>query len=130
MTEPILLDTNVLIRILNDDPQLSGTIRKAISQHSARIHLSVVNAWEITIKHRNGKLSFAVPLEDVLATILDGAVWPVLQVTPGHIRELAKLPPVHRDPFDRILVAQARAEGMILATSDAEMTRYGIRVIT
>jgi PIN domain nuclease of toxin-antitoxin system len=62
----------------------------------------------------------------VLSRILDGTVWPVLPVPPAQIPELLALPMHHRDPFDRLLIAQARAEGMALATADANMRKNGV----
>jgi PIN domain nuclease of toxin-antitoxin system len=99
-------------------------MRSVISSTTASVHLSVVSAWEIAIKYQSGKLSFDVPVEEVLSRILDGTVWPVLPVLPAHIPELLALPMHHRDPFDRLLIAQARAEGMALATSDDQIRKY------
>jgi len=101
-------------------------MRAAISSPTKVVHLSVVSAWEIAIKHQSGKLSFGVPVEEVLARILNGAVWPVLPVLPPHIPELLALPMHHRDPFDRLLIAQARAEGMALASADDQFRKYRV----
>ena len=86
----------------------------------------IVSAWEIAIKYRSRKLLFDVPVEEVLSRILDGTVWPVLPVLPAHIPELLALPMHHRDPFDRLLIAQARAEGMALATADDQLRKYRV----
>jgi PIN domain nuclease of toxin-antitoxin system len=94
------------------------------------VRISVVSAWEIAIKGQSGKLSFDVPIADVLSRILSGAVWPILPVLPAHISELLELPLLHRDPFDRLLIAQARAEGMVLATSDVNIRKYKVATIT
>ena len=126
MTRPILLDTKILIWALNDDRSLTRRMRAAISSPTTAVHLSVVSAWEIAIKYQSGKLSFDVPVEEVLSRILDGTVWPVLPVLPAHIAELLSLPMHHRDPFDRLLIAQARAEGMALATSDGQIRKYRV----
>jgi PIN domain nuclease of toxin-antitoxin system len=126
LTRPILLDTSVLIWALNDDRALTRRMRAVISSPTARVHLSVVSAWEIAIKYQSGKLKFEVPVEDVLSRILDGTVWPVLPVLPAHIPELLALPMHHRDPFDRLLIAQARAEGMAIATSDDQVRKYRV----
>ncbi len=128
MTRPILLDTNVLIWALNNDRSLTRRMRAAISAPTADVRVSVVSAWEIAIKHQSGKLSFDVPVEEVLYRILNGAVWPVLPVLPAHIPELLALPMHHRDPFDRLLIAQARAEGMALATADENMRKYRVPI--
>jgi PIN domain nuclease of toxin-antitoxin system len=126
VTRPILLDTNVLIWALNDDRALTRRMRTAIASPTADVHVSVVSAWEIAIKHQCGRLSFDVPVDEVLARVLDGTVWPVLPVLSAHVMELLTLPMHHRDPFDRLLIAQARAEGMALATADVNMRKYRV----
>ena len=92
------------------------------------MHISVVSAWRIAIKCQSGKLSFDAPVEEVLSRILDGAVWPVLPVLPAHIPELLAIPMHHHDPFDRLPIAQARAEGMALATSDDQFRKYRVQM--
>ena len=126
MIRPILLDTNVLIWALNDDRLLTRRMKAAICSPTADVRVSVVSAWEIAIKYQSGKLLFDVPVEEVLSRILSGTVWPVLPVLPAHIPELLALPMHHRDPFDRLLIAQARAEGMALATADENMRKYRV----
>ena len=126
MIRPILLDTNVLIWALNNDGSLTRRMKAAISSPTADVRVSVVSAWEIAIKHQSGKLLFDVPVEEVLSRILSGTVWPVLPVLPAHIPELLALPMHHRDPFDRLLIAQARAEGMAIATADENIRKYRV----
>ena len=126
MIRPILLDTTVLIWALNDDRLLTRRMKAAICSPTADVRVSVVSAWEIAIKYQSGKLLFDVPVEEVLSRILSGTVWPVLPVFPAHIPELLALPMHHRDPFDRLLIAQARAEGMALATADENMRKYRV----
>ena len=128
MTRPILLDTNVLIWALNNDRQLTRQMRALIGSPGADVRISVVSAWEIAVKAQIGKLSFDVPVEEVLTRILSDTVWRVVPVLPAHIRELLTLPLHHRDPFDRLLIAQARSEGMSFATADADIRKY--KVIT
>jgi PIN domain nuclease of toxin-antitoxin system len=102
VTQSILLDTNALLWILGNDPKLSKRVQA-------------------------GKLSFDVPIERVLSEVFNA--WPVLMVRPEHITEILELPPIHRDPFDRLLIAQARTEGMILATSDSQIRQYEVSTI-
>jgi PIN domain nuclease of toxin-antitoxin system len=110
---PISLDPNV---------HLGFERRPCVDPRNSAGH--VVSAWEIAIKHRSGKLLFDVPVEAVLSRILDGTVWPVLPVLPAHIPELLALPMHRRDPLDRLPIAQARAEGMALATADYRLRKY------
>jgi PIN domain nuclease of toxin-antitoxin system len=129
MRRPILLDTNVLLWSLNNDRRLSRRLKKVLSAPAAEIRISVVSAWEIVIKHQGGKLSFDTPIEEVLSSVLSGTIWPVLPLLPSHIPELLDLPMLHRDPFDRLLVAQARTEGMLLATTDTNIQQYEVPTI-
>lgn len=94
---------------------------------SSDIRVSVVSAWEIVLKFQAGKLTFEVPIERVLSEVFNA--WPVLTVRPEHITEILELPPIHRDPFDRLLIAQARAEGMTLATSEGHIRQYEVSTI-
>jgi len=89
----------------------------------------VVSAWEIVLKFQTGKLAFDIPIERVLSEVLSGVTWPVLMVRPAHITALLDLPAIHRDPFDRILIAQARTEGLMLATSDSRIREYEVSTI-
>lgn len=129
MTRSFLLDTNVLLWALNNDRRLTGRLKKLLAAPSAPIHVSVVSAWEIAIKCRNGKLMLDLPVEDLLSEILSGTPWPVLPVMPAHILSLLDLPMHHRDPFDRMLIAQACAEKMTLATTDPEMRKYPVATL-
>jgi PIN domain nuclease of toxin-antitoxin system len=129
VTQPILLDTNALLWILGSDPKLSKRVQTAVLSPLSDIRVSVVNAWEIVLKFQAGKLAFDVPIERILSEVLSGATWPVVAVRPEHITELLELPPIHRDPFDRLLIAQARAEGMALATPDSRIQQYAVSTI-
>jgi len=126
----ILLDTSILIWALNDDARLTRHLRSVISSPDADVRVSVVSAWEILVKFQVGKLTFDVPIEEVLARVLSGTIWQVMPVLSSHIHELLTLPLLHRDPFDRLLIAQARAEGMIFATADRDIQKYRIATIS
>ncbi|MGO4885178.1 MAG: type II toxin-antitoxin system VapC family toxin [Bryobacteraceae bacterium] len=129
MIQPILLDTNALLWILAGDPKLSRRVRAAVTSPHADVRVSVVSAWEIAVKFQIGKLSFALPIEQVLSEVLSGVTWPVLSVLPAHIMALLELPAIHRDPFDRLLIAQALAESLTLATADERIQEYKISTI-
>jgi PIN domain nuclease of toxin-antitoxin system len=123
----ILLDTSALLWILGKDPKLSKRVQAAVVSPSPDIRVSVVSAWEIVLKFQAGKLSFDVPIEKVLSEVCNS--WPMLTVRPEHIAGILELPPIHRDPFDRLLIAQARMEGMTLATSDSRIRQYDVSTI-
>jgi PIN domain nuclease of toxin-antitoxin system len=121
----LLLDTHALLWWLNDEPSLSEQARTAIADPANTVYLSAVVVWEIRIKQSIGKLELPESFREVLA----GQPFVALPVTVEHAHALADLPALHRDPFDRMLVAQARVEGMTVVTRDPTIPRYGIRTV-
>lgn len=125
-----LLDTNIALFATGDPVRLSGAARKAIL--SGNNALSVLSYWEVTLKSMKGSLDVGDPriwwsnaLEQLSAT--------VLPVRPNHVTGVYSLPSLHKDPFDRLLIAQAIAEDLILITSDREIVTYanaGLKSIT
>lgn len=117
----LLLDTHIVLwwaanaRLLRDD------IRTAI-QVADDVYISAASVWEAEIKRSQGKLSFPSSFADVLAK--NG--FHELPITMEHAEVTAKLPMHHRDPFDRMLVAQALFEGLTLVTADRHLARYGV----
>ncbi len=122
----ILLDTHVVLWWLADDPQLSREARSAIADPDNTVFLSAVVVWEIRIKQAIGKLEIPSDFADVLA----GQPFSELPVTVEHANALAGLPVLHRDPFDRMLVAQATVERLTVVTRDQDIPRYGIATVT
>ena len=121
-----LLDTSTLLWMLLSPERLSDMARVTISGSIPA--LSVVSYWEIVIKSRKRLLPISDPVSwFARATALVGG--PVLPIRPSHITALAALPDLHRDPFDRVLIAQAMAEGMPLITSDRQIAAYPVRVV-
>ena len=118
----LLLDTHVLLWWLADDAQLGADARAAIGDGESHVAVSAASAWEIAIKQRLGKLR----APDDLAAQLARHRFVPLAVTVPHARRAGALPPVHDDPFDRMLVAQAELEGLIVVTRDAAIGRYGV----
>jgi PIN domain nuclease of toxin-antitoxin system len=119
-----LVDTHVLLWWLVDDPQLSCTARAAISDPGAEALVSAARAWEIAIKRSLGKLNAP---DDVLEiTVEEG--FGFLAVTPWHAWRAGALPLHHRDPFDRLLAAQALVEGIPVVTADPSFGPYGVGV--
>ncbi len=117
-----LLDTNIFLWALNDDERLKKTIRKILEDPLNEIFASVVNGWEISIKHKLGKL----PLKTTLLECFKKSNFEVLNINFEHILQLDKLSSYHKDPFDRILISQAKAENLTLITSDAKILRYKV----
>jgi PIN domain nuclease of toxin-antitoxin system len=116
----VLLDTHLLLWALSQPSKLSAATRKQIL--AAEVYVSAASIWEISIKSATGKLA-ANPSE-VLAAI-EPAGFIMLPVTGEHAAKVAELPLLHKDPFDRMLVAQASVEPMLLLTNDAALGGYG-----
>lgn len=124
----LLIDTHALLWLL-DDRRLSATAAKAFLQPDAQLFLSVASYWEICIKVSLGKLQVAENWPDLIQTemMVNDIHW--LPIEPRHCREVIALPHHHRDPFDRLLVAQARLEGLTLLSADPNLGGYDVGVV-
>ena len=122
----LLLDTHTLIWWLTDDPALPETARNAIVSPDNDVYVSHVSAWEIAVKRQLGKISF--PLE-AFEDILDANQFEPLPIRLEHILALGGLPMHHRDPFDRLLVAQASHGNLTLVSGDQRMTAYDVLLL-
>ena len=120
----LLLDTHVFLWWVNDDPLLKPKLRKAISSSANECLFSVASAWEIAIKISLGKLDLGQDLERFLPEQLATNRFQLLPVSLTHTLRVAALPWHHRDPFDRLLIAQCQAEGLTLVTADAALAAY------
>jgi PIN domain nuclease of toxin-antitoxin system len=126
VSESYLLDTNVLYWIIHDPGRLSTKARKTANR--GQLIVSVASYWEITIKSSRGKLPVKNPLAWWERAIeLAGAE--VLPIRVNHVSALHDLPEHHRDPFDRMIVAQAVADGHILIASDPLIHKYPVRIV-
>jgi PIN domain nuclease of toxin-antitoxin system len=122
----LLLDTHSLIWALEAPERLSATIRDAFDRSGVTVFVSAASTWEITIKVALGRLRFPLP---ELPRALADAAFEELPVRIAHGLEMAVLPLLHRDPFDRLLIAQARLEGLALVTCDAAIRRYPVTTL-
>jgi PIN domain nuclease of toxin-antitoxin system len=129
LSEPLLLDTHVLIWTLIDSPKLSDSAKRAMSRSVKASSVSVVSVWEIVLKYHTGKLNLRADLDEILDQILYRSSWSILPMNPEHRPGLIDLPPLHKDPFDRLLIAQARYEGMAILTADEEIRKYDVRTV-
>ncbi|KGM33342.1 type II toxin-antitoxin system VapC family toxin [Inquilinus limosus] len=116
----LLLDTNILIWVMGDDPMLSAVARRMIEEASA-VHVSAVSIWEISIKAALGKLQ--IDMTEFMPQLGEAGFEP-LTVSWDHVRAVHDLPHHHRDPFDRMLIAQAVTEPLRLLTHDGALARY------
>ena len=120
----LLLDSHVLLWWEAKDKRLGSSAANAIVT-ADEVFVSAASVWEILIKRALGKLQFS----GSLSSAVDGAGFLHLPITAKHAEEAAQLPQLHRDPFDRMLVAQARLEGCTLLTHDTRLSRYQIPVL-
>ena len=121
----LLLDTQAFVWVVQDSPRLSAAAREVILG-AAEVYVSAASIWEIAIKAGLGKIS-ADPVRMVQAITESGFV--ELPITAQHASGVERLPDHHRDPFDRLLIAQALAEPLRLLSSDAQMAKYTDLVI-
>ena len=116
-----LLDTQVMLWWLLDDPRLGAESRDLLASRPCLV--SVASIWEVAIKHRIGKLEVS-PIVFRDQSIAAGA--DLLPVLDPHVIETAQLPLLHQDPFDRLLIAQARVEGLMAVSSDRQWIGYDV----
>lgn len=121
----LLLDTHVVLWWLADDETLSEEVKQIIDTE-AEAFISAASVWEIAIKQALGKLTGPPDLLDTL----DRSGLVELPIRSRHAAEAGGLPPLHRDPFDRMLVAQARCEGLTLLSRDPQVRRYDVPLRT
>jgi PIN domain nuclease of toxin-antitoxin system len=117
-----LLDTHVFIWSLNGDPHLTSRTREIIRNTQNQVFISISSLWEIIIKASLNKLKFYTDLETILANL----EFELLPIKVEHLLALLKLPFLHKDPFDRMLVAQAKVENCTLITDDQKIKRYDV----
>jgi PIN domain nuclease of toxin-antitoxin system len=121
----ILLDTHVFLWWLIDSPELGEQARQIITDSRNDIYVSAASTWEISIKRAIGKLT--APSD--ISKIIEDEGFLSLAITTYHGDQAGELPPLHRDPFDRMLIAQAQAEGLILMTNDGLIKQYPLRTL-
>ncbi|HSM91504.1 MAG TPA: type II toxin-antitoxin system VapC family toxin [Anaeromyxobacteraceae bacterium] len=125
----LLLDTHAFLWWVADDAALSRAARKAISDPSNECLVSAASAWEMAIKVSIGKLSLGSDVRRFLPEQLAANGFEALPVSVAHATRVAALPFHHRDPFDRLLAAQALEERVPIVSADAIFRRYGVRRI-
>lgn len=121
----VLLDTNVLLWWLAGNSQLGRETRRIVADAETEVFVSAATIWEISIKLELGKLKAPKNMEREV----EREGFSKLSITLGHAQLAGSLPPVHRDPFDRMLVAQARLENLELVSADPVFARYSVQLI-
>ncbi|NUO79239.1 type II toxin-antitoxin system VapC family toxin [candidate division KSB1 bacterium] len=124
----ILLDTHILLWYISGDARLPEDKRDAICSAENEIYLSVVSLWETLIKHHIGKLTFPQPPELCLPEQRERHRIASLASDEISVARLATLPPLHRDPFDRMLICQAHVHGLVLMTVDEILRANSVQI--
>jgi PIN domain nuclease of toxin-antitoxin system len=119
-----LLDTHIVLWWLTDDATLSDEI-KAVLDREAAVYISAATIWEVTIKQARGKIIGPVDLAEQISD----KGFRELRINFQHAKIAGRLPPIHNDPFDRMLVAQAQCEGLTLVTRDTNCQRYEVDIL-
>ena len=120
----LLLDTHVVLWWLSDDPTLAAELKDRLD-HEPDIYISAATIWEVAIKQSIGKLQ----KPDDLPERVRDCGFRHLNITADHSIAAGRLPWVHRDPFDRMLIAQAKSERLTLVTRDAEIAKYDVEIL-
>ena len=121
----LLLDTQIALWWLGDTPELPGEVRVAVQDTDNVVYVSAASIWEIAIKRALGKLE----VDDDYVTEIAEQGFVELPVRWQHAERVEALPMLHRDPFDRLLIAQAQALGLTLVTTDATIAEYAVNVL-
>lgn len=123
----LLLDTHALLWWLDGDERLSTNARQAITDPQATIFVSAASAWEIATKVRIGKLPGAIEVAERFSAILADQCFKPLSIGIEHARRAGLMPGEHRDPFDRMLIAQAQIEALCLVSNEKCFDRFGLK---
>ncbi|MEK7432152.1 MAG: type II toxin-antitoxin system VapC family toxin [Cyanobacteriota bacterium] len=118
-----LLDTHVLIWLLNGDNVLSKNVLEIIKNPKLELFVSIISFWEVSIKRSLGKLDISYSTRDLINETKNSGI-KIISVEPNHIFSLEELSLHHRDPFDRLIVAQSKAENMLLISKDEIFDKY------
>ncbi len=120
----LLLDTHILLWAAYMPDQLSSKARSMIADPANSLYFSVASLWEVAIKASLGRDDFQVDVAELRLGLIAND-YTELEIESAHVLRVPTLPPIHADPFDRILVAQAMAEGFVLVSNDAKLKVYG-----
>jgi PIN domain nuclease of toxin-antitoxin system len=124
----ILLDTHIFLWFISGDSKLDETSRELIEDADNERYLSVASIWEITIKSSLGRLDVPLPVSALVRDHVWANAIELLAITPEHLDVLYGLPYHHKDPFDRIMIAQAMHEGLVLLAKDGAFGDYDVQL--
>lgn len=123
----LLIDTHIYIWLAENSQRLDLKIKQQIEK-SSEVYISIASVWEIAIKRSLGKLEFEQTMYQIFKSFNDQKI-NLLQISKRHLEILETLPLHHRDPFDRLIIAQATAEGMTIVSQDQHFSSYDVKII-
>ncbi len=129
MSLDLLFDTHSFIWWANESAKLSATALAALEDENNRLFLSDVSIWEMQIKIQLGKMKLNMPLPDLIESQKQDNNVEMLSIKTEHILALDNLPSHHKDPFDRLLIAQSEVENLTIVTLDPEFSAYGAKIL-
>jgi PIN domain nuclease of toxin-antitoxin system len=122
------LDTNALIFYLYNPERLSKVAMGVVYSEKNQIYVSIASLWEIAIKSSIGKLEIRNSLEEIARICLKNKI-ELLAINPQHLDQIANLPRIHGDPFDRLIISQALAENLTIVTRDSIIPQYAVNTV-
>lgn len=125
----VLVDTQCWLWMQADPDRLTDEARRALASRANEVLLSAASIWEMAIKCALGKLRLPLPIDEYVVSRLEQSATMVLPIDHLHALRVGALPPHHRDPFERMLVAQAQVERLPLVTADSRLAKYGVETI-
>jgi PIN domain nuclease of toxin-antitoxin system len=125
----VLLDTHIFLWYITNDRRLPPSVADAVSGSQNEAYLSVVSVWEALVKYQLGRLSLPSPADQYLQAKQTQHRIAALPLEGAAVSHLLDLPPLHRDPFDRILVCQAIHHDLVLITTDEQLVKYPVRLL-
>ena len=121
-----IIDTHILLWLLSEPEKLTATVKKILQEDE--LYISMASLWEIAIKQSNGKLDIPFSPEELYAICLERNIQ-IKQILPSHLNQLKKLPKIHNDPFDRLIICQSIAENIPIITHDSKIPLYSVKTI-
>lgn len=125
----ILIDTHIFIWLFGQPSRISTNVLNLLKSQNNSVYLSAVSSWEIAIKYGNGKLQLPDKPEIFIPNRIKKANFKSLEITHEHALAVADLPNIHKDPFDRLLIAQANIENFTLLSADNIFSKYTVKLI-
>ena len=122
-----IIDTHTLLWFMNGSPDLPEATRQLIGK-SDKVYVSIATFWELAIKHSTGKLVLHAPISGIMKAVEEELHFSILPIKSSHLDIVSSLPYHHRDPFDRLLIAQAKAEDATLISADQHFPEYDVNV--